>query len=77
MSISLNRAFYRSMAEEFAGNFTSDQLVELVQILRADIDIKNKTSFRPMYHKTKVKTNRTPILIITMSFWVTLLIKIK
>jgi len=24
MSISLNRAFYRSMAEEFAGNFTSD-----------------------------------------------------
>ena len=43
MSISLNRAFYRSMAEEFAGNFTS-ALVELVQILRADIDIKNKTT---------------------------------
>tara|TARA_B110000046_G_C12994036_1_gene399214 strand:+ start:1857 stop:1985 length:129 start_codon:yes stop_codon:yes gene_type:complete len=34
------------MAEEFAGNFTSDQLVELVQILRADIDIKNKTSLQ-------------------------------
>ena len=44
MSISLNRAFYRSMAKEFAGNFTSDQLVELVQILRADI--KNKTSLQ-------------------------------
>ena len=63
------------MVEELAGTFTNNQLVELVQILRADI--KSKTSYKLMYHQTKVKTNRTPMFIIIMSFWVTLLTKNK